>query len=139
MTNFLKAAVRTPVGAVGKLSIENTAFLLCDIQDKFIPLISCSSTVVQTARLLTSVAKELKIPLIITEQYRKAFGSTYAQCFTDAEYLASLGSSTFEKKKFSMMVRVDISGLIYYIFIYIYNLFKIRLPTRFTISHNKID
>lgn len=89
---------------VGKLSVENTAFFLCDIQDKFIPLISCSTTVVQTAQLLTSASKELKIPLVVTEQYRKVFGATYAQCFADPDHYASLASSIVDKKKFSMMV-----------------------------------
>jgi hypothetical protein len=104
MASLLKVATSSPLGSVGKLSVEKTAFLLCDIQDKFIPHISCSATVVQTARLLTSVSKELKIPLIVTEQYRKAFGKTCVQCFSDPDHFASLSSSTFEKKKFSMMV-----------------------------------
>eukprot|EP00590_Aulacoseira_subarctica_P010980 CAMPEP_0172425756 /NCGR_PEP_ID=MMETSP1064-20121228/33862_1 /TAXON_ID=202472 /ORGANISM="Aulacoseira subarctica , Strain CCAP 1002/5" /LENGTH=213 /DNA_ID=CAMNT_0013168915 /DNA_START=87 /DNA_END=728 /DNA_ORIENTATION=- len=88
---------------VGKLSVENTAFFLCDIQDKFIPLILCSTTVVQTARLLTSASKELKIPLVVTEQYRKVFGATSVQCFADPDHYSSLASSIVDKKKFSMM------------------------------------
>lgn len=87
--------------AVGKLSVNNTAFLLCDIQERFIPLIQYSATVVNTARLLTSVSKELQVPLVVTEQYRKAFGATFAECFADPSYLTS--TPVFEKKKFSMM------------------------------------
>jgi len=69
--------------AVGKLVPSQTAFLLCDVQERFVPLIHKSSTVVHTTRLLTSVSKELSIPLVVTEQYKKVFGPTHGQCFNE--------------------------------------------------------
>eukprot|EP00592_Proboscia_alata_P001492 CAMPEP_0194367082 /NCGR_PEP_ID=MMETSP0174-20130528/15181_1 /TAXON_ID=216777 /ORGANISM="Proboscia alata, Strain PI-D3" /LENGTH=214 /DNA_ID=CAMNT_0039142653 /DNA_START=105 /DNA_END=749 /DNA_ORIENTATION=+ len=87
--------------AVGKLSPKSSAFLLCDIQDKFCPLIYKNETVVRTAKLLTCVARELDIPLIGTEQYPKAFGHTLPSCFADEEHLKN--TPIFEKKLFSMM------------------------------------
>mmetsp|Transcript_41596 Transcript_41596/g.61006 ORF Transcript_41596/g.61006 Transcript_41596/m.61006 type:complete len:209 (-) Transcript_41596:488-1114(-) len=85
---------------VGKLSTNTTAMLLCDIQDKFIPHIHNRDTVVQTAKLLTSVSNELSIPLVATEQYPRAFGHTVTDCFTDGQ----VGETpVFEKKLFSMM------------------------------------
>lgn len=57
-------------------------------------------TVVQTTQYMTSVAALLDIPVIVTEQYKKAFGPTIADCFANQE----LPPSTFEKKQFSMCI-----------------------------------
>jgi nicotinamidase-related amidase len=85
---------------VGKLRPETTAFLLCDIQDRFRPLIWRGETVINTSRYLTSVAKALDIPVVVTQQYTKVFGDTVKDCFADPEDLKSV--PIFEKKKFSM-------------------------------------
>jgi nicotinamidase-related amidase len=85
---------------VGKLRPETTAFLLCDIQDRFRPLIWRGETVINTSRYLTSVAKALEIPVIVTQQYTKVFGDTVKDCFADPEDLKSV--PIFEKKNFSM-------------------------------------
>jgi isochorismate hydrolase len=98
--------------SVGKLVPSSTAFLLCDIQERFVPLIHKSTTVVQTSRLLTSISKELDIPLVVTEQYKKVFGPTASECFADpaSDLQDSSGSgngsgttNVFEKKLFSML------------------------------------
>jgi nicotinamidase-related amidase len=85
---------------VGKLRPETTAFLLCDIQDRFRPLIWRGETVINTSRYLTSIAKALDIPVVVTQQYTKVFGDTVKDCFADPEDLKSV--PIFEKKKFSM-------------------------------------
>lgn len=87
--------------AVGKLKPEHTAFLLCDIQDKFRTLLYKGETVVKTAKYMTSVAKVLEIPIVVTEQYRKVFGPTVSDCFADKEDIKN--TPTFEKKVFSML------------------------------------
>lgn len=86
---------------VGKLKPETSVFLLCDIQERFRPLIWRGETVVSTSRYLTSVAKALEIPVVITQQYTKVFGDTVKDCFADPdEDLKTY--PIFEKKKFSM-------------------------------------
>jgi nicotinamidase-related amidase len=86
---------------VGKLKPESSVFLLCDIQDRFRPLIFRGETVINTSRYLTSVAKALDIPIVITQQYTKVFGDTVKNCFANPdEDLKSI--PIFEKKKFSM-------------------------------------
>eukprot|EP00339_Tiarina_fusa_P015347 CAMPEP_0116996302 /NCGR_PEP_ID=MMETSP0472-20121206/154_1 /TAXON_ID=693140 ORGANISM="Tiarina fusus, Strain LIS" /NCGR_SAMPLE_ID=MMETSP0472 /ASSEMBLY_ACC=CAM_ASM_000603 /LENGTH=212 /DNA_ID=CAMNT_0004694879 /DNA_START=18 /DNA_END=656 /DNA_ORIENTATION=+ len=85
---------------VGKLRAENSVFLLCDIQERFRPLIWRGETVVTTSRYLTSVAKALDIPVVITQQYTKVFGDTVKDCFADPADLEKY--PIFEKKKFSM-------------------------------------
>ena len=87
--------------AVGKLSPSTTALLLCDVQERFRPLIHNMETVVQTAKYMTSVATALNIPIVATQQYTKVFGNTLSDCFATPEIQAS--TSIFEKKKFSML------------------------------------
>lgn len=86
---------------IGKLYPEKTALLLCDVQERFIPLIHKSATVVNTCRYLTSIAKILDMPVIATQQYTKAFGATVPQCFATPEELAA--TPMYEKKLFSML------------------------------------
>ena len=95
---------------VGKLKPATTAFFLCDIQERFRPLIYNSETIVSTSQYLTSVANTLSIPIVATQQYTKVFGPTVADCFVNGqegidELLNDDGHKLkiFEKKKFSMM------------------------------------
>mmetsp|Transcript_33638 Transcript_33638/g.81325 ORF Transcript_33638/g.81325 Transcript_33638/m.81325 type:complete len:269 (-) Transcript_33638:208-1014(-) len=98
----MSAAAATAARAVGKLSPSNTALLVCDVQERFRPLIHKMETVVNTTKFMTSVAKELDFPIVATQQYTKVFGPTIADAFADPK---DLGASVpvFEKKKFSMM------------------------------------
>jgi isochorismate hydrolase len=86
------------------LTPSNCVLLICDIQERFIPLIYRSTTVVNTCRYMTSVASILNIPMICTQQYTKAFGNTVDECFATPE-IRTLASTPkiYEKKKFSMM------------------------------------
>lgn len=86
---------------VGKLSSNNCAMLLCDMQERLIPHICNAQTIIQTTKLLTSVAKELQMPLVVTEQYPKALGRTSKDCFEDETHMAA--TPAFEKKLFSML------------------------------------
>lgn len=88
--------------AVGKLSPATTSLLLCDIQERFRPLIYRGETVVRTAQFMTSLSKELEIPIVATQQYTKVFGPTVKDCFANPEEdMAEL--PIFEKKLFSML------------------------------------
>lgn len=49
---------------------------------------------------MTSVAKALDIPVVVTQQYTKVFGPTVEDVFADQEHFKSC--KTFEKKNFSM-------------------------------------
>jgi nicotinamidase-related amidase len=86
---------------VGKLKPEHTAFLLCDIQERFRSLIYNGPTVIRTSQYLTSVAKALDIPIVITQQATKVFGPTVSDCFASPEDLSNI--PIFEKKVFSML------------------------------------
>lgn len=97
MTSSLTKAARL---SIGKLKPENTVFLLCDIQERFRPLIWRGETIIRTANYMTSVAKALDIPIVVTQQYTKVFGDTVPDVFTDQDHFKSC--KMFEKKNFSM-------------------------------------
>mmetsp|Transcript_25536 Transcript_25536/g.37465 ORF Transcript_25536/g.37465 Transcript_25536/m.37465 type:complete len:229 (-) Transcript_25536:243-929(-) len=88
---------------LGKLHPSSTALLVCDIQERFRPLIHNGETVIRTARFLTSVSQELDVPILTTQQYTKVFGPTCASCFANPGDLGSPSLPVFEKKLFSML------------------------------------
>jgi nicotinamidase-related amidase len=88
-------------GSVGRLRPEHTAFLLCDIQERFKSLIYNGPTVIRTSQYLTSVAKALDIPIVATQHATKVFGPTVSDCFATPEDLSN--TPVFEKKVFSML------------------------------------
>jgi nicotinamidase-related amidase len=81
-----------------------SVLLLCDIQTRFAPLIHEFKSVVQVAGTLCQTAALLKVPVVATEQYPKALGSTVPEL---APYLRSPanpgGAPAFSKMRFSMM------------------------------------
>lgn len=86
--------------AVGKLHPSSSVILLCDVQERFRPLIFKMESVVRTCRYMTSVADALGIPVVATQQYTKVFGDTLDECFATPEIKNA--TPIFEKKKFSM-------------------------------------
>jgi nicotinamidase-related amidase len=58
--------------------------------------------VINTARYMTSVAKALNIPVVITQQYTKVFGDTVTDCFADPADIQNY--PVVDKKQFSMCV-----------------------------------
>ena len=106
-SSYLTMSAVSKLGkAVGKLAPSSTTFFLCDIQERFRPLIYNGETIVSTAKYLTSTATELDIPIIATQQYTKVFGPTVTDCFANGQegiddLLAK--NRVFEKKMFSMM------------------------------------
>lgn len=55
---------------------DEVAFVLVDIQERFLPVIHNIETVIDNANKLVSGASILKVPLIVTEQYPKGLGRT---------------------------------------------------------------
>lgn len=91
-----------PSRIVGKLNPAKTVLLVCDVQERFRSLIWRMETVVHTTQYMTSLAALLDIPVVVTEQYKKAFGPTIADCFDTANQSELQTPTTFEKKQFSM-------------------------------------
>jgi len=95
----LRAARRV----VGQLSPSESVLLLCDVQERFRPLIHKMETVINTTKFMTSVARSLDIPIVATEQYPKVFGPTISDALADPAELGTSRLPVFEKKKFSML------------------------------------
>lgn len=89
------------IRAVGKVKPETSAVLLIDVQERFRPLIWKSETVINTCRYMTSVAKVLNIPIVVSQQYTKVFGETVPDCFASPDDIQSV-LPIHEKKLFSM-------------------------------------
>jgi len=75
---------------------QNTVLLVCDLQDRFRKLIPKMERMIISTRLLLSVCQKLQIPIIMTEQYPKVFGST-------VEELKLSNVTPVAKTKFSML------------------------------------
>jgi nicotinamidase-related amidase len=103
----------TVMRRVGKLDPQRTALLLCDVQERFRSLIYHGETVIHTCRYMTSVARALNVPILITQQYSKVFGPTITDCFAYHHLQSEDGGAAiedllptipvFEKKQFSMI------------------------------------
>ena len=74
----------------------NVQMLMVDIQERLLPSIDRQETVLRNARILGAAAKELKIPVKVTEQYPKGIGPTVVGLRE-----ATDGCAVFEKKHFS--------------------------------------
>ena len=81
---------------LNRINAANSVLFVCDVQQKFRPLIHKSETLIRKCNMLTETSKILNIPILVTEQYPKALGVTVPEINTT-------GSILFEKKLFSMM------------------------------------
>mmetsp|Transcript_26494 Transcript_26494/g.57810 ORF Transcript_26494/g.57810 Transcript_26494/m.57810 type:complete len:204 (+) Transcript_26494:116-727(+) len=61
---------------VGKLLPSTSALFVCDVQERFRPVIHHFPSVIDTARRMIRGANTLGLPVVITEQYPKALGNT---------------------------------------------------------------
>ncbi|KAI9095963.1 Isochorismatase-like protein [Phlyctochytrium arcticum] len=77
-TGALRASGRA-LQPLMSLRPASTAFLLCDIQERFRPMIWNYPHVINTASKLIAGGKLLDIPLIVTEQNPKALGKTVSE------------------------------------------------------------
>ncbi|KAJ2858899.1 hypothetical protein GGH94_006386 [Coemansia aciculifera] len=90
-------ASRVATRSLGRLNIKSTAFLLCDVQEKFRSGIHAFESVVQVSQKMSAASKILQIPLLVTEQYPRGLGSTASEILIDHATLIEA------KTKFSMM------------------------------------
>eukprot|EP01098_Paradermamoeba_levis_P015797 TRINITY_DN8214_c0_g1_i3.p1 TRINITY_DN8214_c0_g1~~TRINITY_DN8214_c0_g1_i3.p1 ORF type:complete len:181 (+),score=60.95 TRINITY_DN8214_c0_g1_i3:66-545(+) len=89
---------QVPYPHVGKLKIKSTAFMVCDIQERFRSLIQFMPSVVFVARKMVRAAKIFDLPLIVTEQYPQVLGKTVPEIGLSKE------QKVIEKFQFSMLL-----------------------------------
>ncbi|KAK7089527.1 isochorismatase domain-containing protein 1-like [Littorina saxatilis] len=83
---------------LGDIKLNRTVFFLCDMQERFRPVIKYFNEVVEVAKRLTAATRILDIPLVVTEQYPKGLGSTVS------ELDVSNAVCKVPKTKFSMVL-----------------------------------
>ncbi|KAL6075741.1 isochorismatase domain-containing protein [Balamuthia mandrillaris] len=83
---------------IGRIKPENSVFFLCDVQERFRDLISHMPSVVHVSDLMVKAAPVFKIPVVVTEQYPKAFGRIVPEIDLSGEEVHK-----FEKTRFSML------------------------------------
>jgi len=80
------------------LSARQAALLVCDVQERFRPILCGGEAAIATTRLAVRGASVLGMPVVVTEQYPKALGRTVPEV---RECLPE-GTKTHEKLRFSM-------------------------------------
>ena len=89
---------------IPRLSIDDTALLIIDVQERLMPTITDSERVITNCALLLKMAVELEIPYLVTEQNPRGLGRTVRQI----DAAMSDVSMRVEKNQFSALV--DIVG-----------------------------
>ena len=100
MGNSSSRTLATATRATGRLSDQNTALFVCDVQERFRSVISGFPAVADTSRRLALAVAELKLPTVVTEQCAKALGHTVSEV---ADVLPE-SSLIVAKTDFSMIV-----------------------------------
>lgn len=62
--------------SLGIINGKKTAFVMIDIQEKFIPAIHNIEKVISNANILVQASIACNIPLVVTEQYPRGLGKT---------------------------------------------------------------
>ncbi len=84
---------------IPRLSLERTALLVIDVQDKLLPTIFDADRVVANCAAALRIAETLGLPAIVTEQYTKGLGHS-APAILEA---AGSHAKIFEKTRFSAL------------------------------------
>ena len=86
------------------LNIEDSLFLIIDIQEKLVNMLE-NKDIVKNAFVISKACNELEIPVIITEQYPKGLGSTLNEIKETAHKAVY-----FEKTDFSAIKNAEIKS-----------------------------
>ncbi|KAI9599337.1 Isochorismatase-like protein [Syncephalis fuscata] len=81
-----------------RINPSTTAFFLCDVQERFRSVIHAYPHVISVAQKAVQMANIVESPVVVTEQYPKAFGPTVEEIDINNAALR------VEKTKFSMLV-----------------------------------
>lgn len=93
--------------SLGRLESSETAVFICDVQERFRPVIALYPAVIDTSRRMIKAANALSMPIIVTEQYPKALGNTVAEL---SEHLPP-DTPIVPKTNFSMIVPDVVAAL----------------------------
>lgn len=83
---------------ISRLRPADTLVAVVDVQERLVPLIHDSESVIANIRLLSRAARALDLPVVLTTQYAKGLGRTQAEV---AELAPT--ATPFDKTTFSAM------------------------------------
>ena len=86
-------------GGLGRINPATSALFLCDLQEKFAPIISHFDGVVSNSNRVLHAAKIFDLPVLATEQYPKGLGRTVPEL-----EIAKYAIKPYEKTCFSMVL-----------------------------------
>lgn len=95
----MAAASTVARAALGKLNANATALFVCDIQERFRPVINGFPAVIDTARRMVRGANVIGLPVLVTEQYPAKLGSTV----TELKEVLPPAAPVISKTLFSMI------------------------------------
>ena len=84
---------------IPRLSLERTALLVIDVQEKLLPTIFDGERVVANCAAALELARSIGLPAIVTEQYTKGLGHSAPDIAAAAQGHARV----FEKTRFSAL------------------------------------
>lgn len=82
-----------------RLKKEEVTLVIIDLQEKLMPAMSNREIIYKNTRVLLETAKQLQIPVIVTEQYPKGLGATVPEIkeyLSDYEYQDKISFSACE-------------------------------------------
>ena len=85
--------------SIGKIRPASSVLMVCDIQERFKSVIHNWSNMVTVSKTMMDAANTMKIPMVVSEQYPKAFLHTVDTLQSSYDKSTKI----FEKKKFSMV------------------------------------
>lgn len=78
------------------LNSEDAVLMVVDIQERLVPVMKYGKKLIENTNILVAVAKDLEMPIIVTEQYPKGLGKTVPELRNNLE-----GNLAYEKITFS--------------------------------------
>ena len=92
---------------IGRIAPKQCVLLVCDIQERFRPVIHGFPELVGISTTMLRASNALNIPVVVSEQYPKAFGRTVDEILKHLPATAKV----FEKRRFSMITEETSSHL----------------------------
>lgn len=77
------------------LKTDDAVLMVVDIQERLVPVMRYGKKVIENTHILIAIAKELEIPIIVTEQYPKGLGKTVPELRNDLEENLTYDKITF--------------------------------------------
>ena len=112
-SSIVAMAATSASPSLGRLDPATTALFVCDVQERFRPLIAGFDAVAETSSRLVRGARALGLPaIVVTEQYPKALGPTVDEIASVLDDAPPSTSATGTETKTTVVAKTDFSMLV---------------------------